>query len=87
MTLDLPTPPLPEAIAYTRVSEPGLEKGISRSALPAPQLRLESFTLFVGHDAEVDHDVLDPVERADRGLDVLRQGRLHGTAGHGEQTG
>lgn len=31
VTEDLPTPPLPEATAYTRVSEPGLAKGTSRS--------------------------------------------------------
>lgn len=34
VTDDLPTPPLPEATAYTRVSEPGLAKGTSRSAVP-----------------------------------------------------
>ena len=34
VTDDLPTPPLPEAIAYTRVSEPGWAKGISRSSCP-----------------------------------------------------
>ena len=34
MTEDLPTPPLPLAIAYTLVSEPGLANGISFSALP-----------------------------------------------------
>ena len=35
MTEDLPTPPLPEAIANTLVSEPGCENGISRCALPS----------------------------------------------------
>ena len=34
MTDDLPTPPLPEATAYTRVSDPGFAKGISRSVWP-----------------------------------------------------
>ncbi len=34
VTEDLPTPPLPEATAYTRVSEPGLANGTSRSAWP-----------------------------------------------------
>lgn len=33
VTEDLPTPPLPEATAYTRVSEPGFANGTSRSAL------------------------------------------------------
>ena len=31
VTLDLPTPPLPEATAYTRVSDPGWAKGITGS--------------------------------------------------------
>ena len=31
MTLDLPTPPLPDATANTLVSEPGLANGISRT--------------------------------------------------------
>ncbi len=34
VTEDLPTPPLPEATAYTRVRLPGLAKGTSRSAWP-----------------------------------------------------
>ena len=34
VTEDLPTPPLPEAIAKTLVSEPGWAKGISRAAWP-----------------------------------------------------
>ena len=34
VTEDLPTPPLPDAIAKTFVREPGCEKGISRCALP-----------------------------------------------------
>ena len=35
VTEDLPTPPLPEAIAKTLVSEPGWANGISRWALPS----------------------------------------------------
>ena len=31
VTEDLPTPPLPDATAYTRVRLPGLAKGTSRS--------------------------------------------------------
>src|SRR3954453_1897353 len=37
VTLDLPTPPLPEATAYTRVSEPGWENGITGSAASVPR--------------------------------------------------
>ncbi len=41
MTLDFPTPPLPEATAYTRVSEPGCAKGITGS-LESPRNSLRS---------------------------------------------
>src|SRR5665811_27774 len=34
VTVDLPTPPLPDAIAYTLVSEPACAKGLSRSVRP-----------------------------------------------------
>ncbi len=34
---DLPTPPLPDATAYTLVSEPGLANGISFSARAGPR--------------------------------------------------
>ena len=37
VTEDLPTPPLPEAIAKTLVSEPGWANGISRCAWPPLQ--------------------------------------------------
>src|SRR3954451_218932 len=37
VTLDLPTPPLPEATAYTRVSEPGWANGITGSAASVPR--------------------------------------------------
>src|ERR687886_2195852 len=37
VTDDLPTPPLPEATAYTRVSEPGWENGITGSAASVPR--------------------------------------------------
>ena len=34
---DLPTPPLPDATAYTRVSEPGFANGISFAGWPGPR--------------------------------------------------
>src|SRR3712207_6837730 len=37
VTDDLPTPPLPEATAYTRVSEPGWAKGMTDSAESEPR--------------------------------------------------
>src|SRR3712207_2621201 len=37
VTDDLPTPPLPEATAYTRVSEPGWANGITGSGASVPR--------------------------------------------------
>src|ERR671926_526805 len=42
VTLDLTTPPLPEATAYTRVSEPGWAKGMTGSAASLPRTVLRS---------------------------------------------
>src|SRR6476620_6934881 len=42
VTLDLPTPPLPDATAYTRVSEPGWANGITGSAASVPRTVLRS---------------------------------------------
>src|ERR671920_2526731 len=42
VTLDLPTPPLPDATAYTRVSEPGWAKGMTGSAASVPRTVLRS---------------------------------------------
>ena len=39
MTLDFPTPPLPDATANTRVSEPGRANGMSRVGL-SPRSRV-----------------------------------------------
>src|ERR1700731_1249451 len=57
VTLDLPTPPLPEATAYTRVSDPGCANGISgprhRPADKVGDLRL----LRAGGGGQVDLDM------------------------------
>src|SRR5918998_6377952 len=42
VTEDLPTPPLPEATAYTRVSEPGWAKGMTGSGASVPRTVLRS---------------------------------------------
>src|SRR5437764_11354478 len=42
VTDDLPTPPLPEATAYTRVSEPGWANGMTGSAASVPRTVLRS---------------------------------------------
>ena len=54
VTEDLPTPPLPEATAYTRVSEPGWANGMSGSARAAAQAVAQLGALLVAHHAEVD---------------------------------
>ena len=48
MTLDLPTPPLPDATAYTRVSEPGWANGMTGSrASPRSSLRSSVGSSFI----------------------------------------
>src|SRR6478609_11643189 len=42
VTLDLPTPPLPDATAYTRVSDPGWANGMTGSAVSLPRTVLRS---------------------------------------------
>ena len=66
MTDDLPTPPLPEAIAKTLVSEPGWANGISRWAWPPRSGLLQPGALLGGHHAEVEVDAGDAGDRADR---------------------
>ena len=60
VTLDLPTPPLPEATAYTRVSEPGWANGITGSAVPPRSLVAQLGALLVVHHAELDPHRRDP---------------------------
>jgi hypothetical protein len=52
VTEDLPTPPLPEATAYTRVSEPLLGEGDLTLGDPTAQLGLQGGALLVAHDVE-----------------------------------
>ena len=86
MTLDLPTPPLPLATAYTRVREPGWANGMTGSAPPAPaQAGLQLLALLGGHHPEVDRHRGDPGDRADRGGDVVGQLVPQRAAGDGEQ--
>ena len=56
VTLDLPTPPLPEATAYTRVSEPGWANGITGSRGVAAQQLAQFGALLVVHHVEGDRD-------------------------------
>ena len=52
VTEDLPTPPLPLATPYTRVSDSGRAKGISRSGSVAAQLGAQGGALLVVHHVE-----------------------------------
>ena len=52
VTEDLPTPPLPEAIAKTLVSEPGLGERDLPLRLAAAQDLLQAGPLLLGHHAE-----------------------------------
>ena len=60
VTDDLPTPPLPEATQYTRVSEPGWANGISRLGRAAAQVLAQVGALLVAHHVEVDAHRRDP---------------------------
>ena len=51
VTDDLPTPPLPEAIANTRVSESARTNGFSRAAGAVAELGLQVLALLVRHHA------------------------------------
>ena len=69
MTDDLPTPPLPEAIASTRVRESvnGFGAGSCRCSRRRCGVRcVSACALLVGHDREVDVDVVDAGEAVDR---------------------
>src|SRR5215471_10813955 len=86
VTEDFPTPPLPEAMAKTRVSDPGLANGISRSTTPAFE-RSRDCRAWRGA-AVGDVDRLDHPEVGDRSADlgVVDGGEcgLDGvTSGHG----
>ena len=77
VTDDLPTPPLPDAIASTRVRESMNGLGavlvpvvVGVRAATVEALR-ERGALLVGHDREVDVDVPDAGEGADRVRDPL----------------
>ena len=59
MTEDLPTPPLPLAIAKTLVSEPGLGERDLALGLAAAQRLLEAGALLGGHHAEGEVDAGD----------------------------
>ncbi len=82
MTEDLPTPPLPLAIAYTLVSEPGWANGISRSCLAAAQPALQLAALLLAHHVEVDLDPADAGQLADGAGDVAGDGVAQRAARH-----
>ena len=85
VTVDLPTPPLPEAMASTLVSELGRANGISLVGLAAAQILLELLALLVRHHPEGDVDAAHAVDAGDRRRGVAGQGVLHRASGDGEQ--
>ena len=54
VTDDLPTPPLPEATQYTRVSDPGWANGMTASARAAAQVLAHVGALLVAHHVQLD---------------------------------
>ena len=97
MTDDLPTPPLPDAIASTRVFESmnGFGRCCVAAALavrracewpPPPwSVAAERGALLVGHDGEVDVDVAHVGERAHRVGDPLGDLGPQRAAGDGQR--
>ena len=83
---DLPTPPLPEATAYTRVGEPGWANGISLTGLSPRSLVPQLRALLVGHHAELaPARESTPGTARHRGGDVGGQRLPHRAAGDGQQ--
>ena len=54
VTEDLPTPPLPDATQYTRVSEPGWANGITGSAASPRSAAAQLGALLVAHHVQLD---------------------------------
>ena len=74
VTDDLPTPPLPLATAYTRVSEVGWANGISGSGRPPRSWVCSAAPLLVAHHVELDADRGHAGQLADRRGDVPGDG-------------
>ena len=68
MTLDLPTPPLPDAIATIAVDAGNeiLDCGCGAADPAASELLHERLALLLRHGGQVDGDALHALERLDR---------------------
>src|SRR4029453_8299646 len=84
VTEDLPTPPLPEATASTRVVDSSPQKVIFFCCWAA-QAGDNGLALVLGHDPEVDLDPGDAGQGGDGRGDVPGDAVLERAAGHGEQ--
>ena len=85
VTDDLPTPPLPEAMAITVVSESGLANGISRSAWPPFSWSRSPARCSSLITPRSTCDRRRPVDGRDGGGHVATEGVLHRAARHGQQ--
>ena len=84
VSVDLPTPPFPLAIASTRVL---LSRRDSLRALAdaAAELLGQRGLLVGGHDVELEADALDAVERRNPTLDLVLEARAERATGDGER--
>ena len=83
VSVDFPTPPLPDATAMTRVAG---ESEIVRSALvPASQARHERGLLLGRHDVEAEPHARDARNLADEARDLLLERVAQRAAGDGER--
>ena len=85
VTDDLPTPPLPDATAYTRVSEPARAKGTSRSATPPRSLVFSSPRCSSLMTPSVTVTPVTPSTRGEGRGGVLGEGVLERAGRDGEQ--
>ena len=82
MTLDLPTPPLPDAIATIDVDAGNeiFDCGCGAVGAATPELLHERLALLLRHRRQIHRDALHALERLDRGRDVVRDAVLQRAA-------
>ncbi|MDQ0735603.1 hypothetical protein QFZ50_002066 [Arthrobacter agilis] len=85
VTLDFPTPPLPLATAYTRVSDDGLVERYAATPAGTLQAFLQCVPLRLVHHAELDLDAVHAVDARERGLGVPPDRVTQRAAGDGQE--
>ncbi len=84
MSDDLPTPPLPLAIAITRVFS-STESALAPRSDAAAKLGRQRLLLLLAEDVEGELDALDAVEGQKLAVDLLLEARAKRAAGDGQR--